>query len=108
MADPEHVLRVDRGVVARPAGGDDDLLDAAFADRLGEGADDLGGATQEPGRDLGLFEDLVAQRHPAGTGCPTATGSRPAAGASPARTAASASSEPGRIEYVASAVTPAG
>ena len=97
MPDAQHVLRVDRRVVARAAGGDDHLLDAALADRLGERGDDRGRAAQEPRRDLGLLEDLVAERHPARV-CPTTTGSRPTGSASPASAAASASSEPGRIE----------
>ncbi len=63
MADTEHVLGVDRGVVARAAGGDDDMIDAARADRIGQRADDLGRPAEEAGGDLGLLEDLVAKTH---------------------------------------------
>ncbi len=63
VPDTQHVLRVDRRVVARAAGRDDDVIDAAPAEGLGERPDDLGGAAQEPGGDLGLFEDLVAEGH---------------------------------------------
>ena len=63
MADTEHVLGVDRRVVARAARGDDDMIDAARADRVGQRADDLGRPTEEAGGDLGLLEDLVAESH---------------------------------------------
>ena len=106
MPDAEHVLRVDRGVIARPARGDDDVIDLVRAHRLDQRADDLRRATKEACRDLGLFEDLVPERHPVVTG--SRTGRRPVASPSPASTAARASSEPGRIEYVASAVDPGG
>ena len=105
MTNAEHVLGVDRRVVTGPARRDDHMVDAARSERLRERPDDVGGATEEAGGDLGLFEDLVAERH-AGTG--RRTGILPSAGASPASTAASAPSEPGRIEYVATDVTLAG
>ena len=63
VPDTEHVLGVDRRVVARAAGGDDDVIDPARADRVGERPDDLGRPAQEPGGDLGLLEDLVAKTH---------------------------------------------
>ena len=65
VADTEHVLGVDRRVVARAARGDDDMIDAARADRVGQRADDLGRPAQEAGGDLGLLEDLVAETHEA-------------------------------------------
>ncbi len=91
----KDVLRVDRRVVAGAAGGDDDVVDVAGPKRFGERPDDVRGSTQEAGGDLGLFEDLVAERH-AWTG--RRTGMLPRARASPASTSASASSDPGRIE----------
>ena len=77
MTHTEHVLRVDRCMVAGAAGGDDDVVDVVRADRLDERADGLRRATQEPRGDLGLFEDLVAKRHgavmagPPGPGAPS-------------------------------------
>ena len=75
------------------------MIDAARADRVGQRADDLGRPAEEAGGDLGLLEDLVAKTHDGDGGRQRkATGRRPGASASPARTAASASSEAGRIE----------
>ena len=63
MADTEHVLGIDRRVVARPAGSDDDMIDAARPNRVGQRPDDLGRPAEEAGGDLGLLQDLVAETH---------------------------------------------
>ena len=94
MPDAEHVLGVDGRVVGRAAGGDDDVIDRGGAQPLDEWADDVGGGGEEPGRDVGLFQDLVAQRGHA----VIVTGSRPVALARPASTSARAASDGGRIE----------
>ena len=63
VPDAEHVLGVDRGMVARAAGGDDDVVDVPRADRAGEMVDRLGLAREEPRGRVGLLEDLPAERH---------------------------------------------
>ena len=115
MPDPEDVLRVDGRVIRGAAGRDDHVLDAAVADRRGEGIDRaaIAGLGREQARGgRGLFEDLLADGHdgPASR----RTGSRPGHAAAPvaSRTAnsaaASASSDARWIEYVQTAVTVAG
>ena len=76
MPDAEHVLGVDRGVVGGAAGGDDDVATAARAQRRGDRLDVVGLVGEEPGGDLGLLADLVAERH-------RAAGRRPRPGAGP-------------------------
>ena len=75
MPDAEHVLRVDRRVVAGAACRDDDVIDLVRADRCHERPDDIGRPGEEPPRDLGLFEDLGRAASCRGP----ATGSRPVA-----------------------------
>ena len=89
VPDPQHVLGVDRRVIARATGGDDDVIDAALAEGRDERLDDVGGACEESGGYVRLLEDLVAEGH------------RAVAERVPSR-------EPGRMLYVASAVTPEG
>ena len=101
MPDPEDVLGVDRGVVRRAAGGDDDVLDllAPVAERVGQGIDGAGLRLEEARRDRGLFEDLVVEAHERATATPsTRTGSRPANGIAPDSASASATIEAVWIE----------
>ena len=76
MPDAEHVLGVDRGVVGGAAGGDDDVAWRGRAQRRGDRLDVLGLGRQEPGGDLGLLADLVAEGH---RGRPVRHGDREAA-----------------------------
>ena len=63
MEGAEQVLRVDRGVVRGAPGGDQDDVEVATGQRVGDAPHLREPVLEEAGRDLGLLEDLVPQAH---------------------------------------------